>query len=393
MGAATGIRGELGRTELSVLRGLATFRWLAWAWMATVLALARGGLVRPVLAVGLVAAAAAVTVWHTRLLRAAPDEVTSPRVVGVEVGVALALQVADGIVYRPPHVFTAEQPLGVAWPVAAALSSGVAFGPAVGAATGLALGVARAVSSVLAVVPDPEPWLGVLTASEVLSLVTTTVLYVLAGGVAGYAVGLVRDAERRVTTAERRLAEVRAREDVARRLHDGVLQTLAIVERRTDDAQLARLARDQERELRGYLFGAPGTGLVGSGALGDALRDAAGRFESHHGGRVEVLVPDDLPDLDAEVVDALAGAVGEALTNAGKHGRAERVVVYVDPDDPTWLAVSVRDDGVGFDPATTPEGVGLSRSIRGRLAEVGGRVELTSAPGRGTELHLGVPTS
>ena len=55
------------------------------------------------------------------------------------------------------------------------------------------------------------------------------------------------------------------------------------------------------------------------------------------------------------------------------------------------LFVSVHDDGCGFDPATTPEGVGLSRSLRGRIAEVGGRVELTSSPGNGTEvrIHLG----
>jgi signal transduction histidine kinase len=244
---------------------------------------------------------------------------------------------------------------------------------------------------VLAVVPGDDAWLGPLTPAQTLSLVTTTVQYVLAGGIAGYGIRLLRAAERRVATAERALADVRAREAVARRLHDGVLQTLALVERRADDPQLARLAREQERDLRGYLFGAPDAGVVGAGALGDALRAAAARFERRHDGRVEVLVPDDLPDLPPEVVETLAGAVGEALTNAAKHGAASHVVIYAEPLDDGGLFVSVRDDGRGFDPATTVEGIGLTRSVRGRVADLGGDVEVVGARGRGVEVRMRVP--
>ncbi len=377
--------------ERSVLRGLAVFRWLAWVWMATVLVLARGGLVRPAAAVVLVSVALLVTIWLTTLLARRPDRLLAAPVVGVEVGAALALQLADGFVYRAPHVFEGEQPLGVAWPIAAVLSAGVAFGPLVGTATGLTMGVGRAVSSALHVVPAPadELWLGNLTAVQALSLVTTAVMYALAGGVAGYAMRLARQAERRVTEAERSLADARAREDVARRLHDGVLQTLAVVERRADDPQLAQLARDQERELRDYLFGTAG-GVVGRGALGEALRHVAGRFETAFGGRVQVLVPDDLPALSPERRDALADAVGEALTNAGKHGHAGHVTVYVEPAA-DGVFCSVRDDGSGFDPSVVVEGIGLSRSIRGRIEEVGGEVEVDSAPGRGTEIRLTLP--
>jgi signal transduction histidine kinase len=372
--------------EQSVLRGLAAFRWLAWLWMATVLLLARGNLLRPVAAVGLVAAAFLVTVWLTAELRRDPARLTTPPVVGAEVGVALALQLADGFVYRAPHVFTTEQPLGVAWPIAAVLSAGVAFGPVIGAATGIVAGLARATSSLLHVGVQQDAWLMGLTPAQVLSVVTTAVMYGLGGGIAGYAIGLVRGAERRLTAAERALARVQAREEVARRLHDGVLQTLAIVERRAGDPQLAQLAREQELDLRAFLSG----DAVGVRSLGEALRAAAGRFESSHGGRVQVLVPDDLPELDQEVIDAVAGAVGEALTNAGRHGEADAVVVYVEPDD-DGLFVSVRDDGAGFDPAEVPEGSGLRRSVRGRVEELGGTVELSSAPGRGTEVRLTVP--
>ncbi len=380
----------MDRMRFSVVRGLAAFRWLAWAWMATVLLLARGQLVAPVTAWSLVAAALLVTVGATVLLQRAPQRLVTAPVVGVEVAVAVALQLADGFVYRLGHVFTPEQPLGVGWPIAAVLSAGVAFGPGVGVGTGTLLGVARAVSSISNVVPDPDPWLGALTPAQALSLVSTTVLYALAGGVAGYAMRLIHDAQRRIADAERDVAQLRAREDVARRLHDGVLQTLAVVERRTDDDQLARLARDQERELRTLLFGLPDARVVGRGALGDALRAAADRVERGHDVRVEVLVPDDLPELSAPVLDALTGAAGEALTNAGKHAGAGRVVVYVEPDG-DGVFVSVRDDGVGFDPASTPAGVGLARSIRSRIAEVDGDVEVASSPGHGTEIRLRVP--
>ena len=106
---------------------------------------------------------------------------------------------------------------------------------------------------------------------------------------------------------------------------------------------------------------------------------------------MQVLVADDLPPLPAAAVDAIAGAAGEALTNAGKHGRASKVLVYVEPNEGGGVFCSVKDDGGGFDPAATTEGVGLTRSIRGRMDEVGGRVEVMSAPGRGTEVLLWLP--
>jgi signal transduction histidine kinase len=379
--------------ERSVLRGLAAFRWAAWVWMAAVLALARATLERPWIAAGLVAAALVVTVWSTVCLVRDHRRALAPVVVGTEVVVAFALQVADGLVYRQPHVFTTQQSLGVAWPIAAALSAGVAFGPVLGIAAGVALGLGRGISSVLAngdLAPgDVELLLG-LDPEQTLSVVTSLVLYAFAGGTAGYAMRLIRAAEGRITSAERGLADARAREDVARRLHDGVLQTLALVERRTDDPALSRLAHDQERELRRYLFATGDDRVVGTGALGDALREAAARFEVAYDARVEVLVPDDLPDLAPEAVDAVAGAAGEAMTNAGKHSGASRVVVSAEPAG-AGLTVSVLDDGDGFDPDETPEGVGRSRSIRGRLEEVGGNAEWVSRPGHGCEVRLHLP--
>ena len=390
------------RLERGLQRGIAAFRWLAWVWMATVLLLARGALERPVAAVSLVIAALAVTVWLTLLLRRAPDRLTAPSVVGTEVGVALALLVADGFVYAPPHVFTGSQPLGVAWPLAGLLAAGVAFGPTVGAVTGIAAGAARAASSVSNVVPvpllvpDAEPLIGALTAVQVLSLVTSGVLYALAGGIAGYGSRVLRDAQQRLAQAERRVAAARAREEVARRLHDGVLQTLAVVERRAEDPRLVALAHDQQRDLRRYLLTSleasdteDGRGWTAA-RLRDALLRSAARFETAFDGRVEVLVPDDLEAVAPTAAEAVVGAVGEALTNAGRHGGASRVVVYVEPAD-EGVFVAVRDDGCGFDPALVRRGMGLDRSIEGRIVDLGGNVEVDAAPGRGTEVRLRLP--
>jgi signal transduction histidine kinase len=92
------------------------------------------------------------------------------------------------------------------------------------------------------------------------------------------------------------------------------------------------------------------------------------------------------------VVHAVAGAVREAVTNAAKHGSPSKVVVFAEVDDDGGLFVSVHDDGRGFDPATSADatGVGIALSIRQRLEQVGGRVEIDSAPGLGTEVKLWV---
>jgi signal transduction histidine kinase len=261
--------------------------------------------------------------------------------------------------------------------MAGVLSAGVAFGGWAGAAAGLGGGLARIGGAA-------ANGASLTAGGRVLSLASTIFLYALAGGVAGYVALLLRRAEREISAA-------RAREEVARTLHDGVLQTLAVVERRADDPALARLAREQERELREYLFGVAAAGRANRERLGVALRAAAGRFEDTFSGRAQVVLDDDLPSLDDDEVRALAGAVGEALTNAGKHGRATRVTVYAEPADGGGVFCSVKDDGTGFDPARAKEGVGLARSIRGRIAELSGRVEIDSAPGRGTEVRLWLP--
>ena len=166
------------------------------------------------------------------------------------------------------------------------------------------------------------------------------------------------------------------------------LQTLAVIERRVADDDIARLAREQERELREYLFGADRQAGTRAGDLATSLRAAAARYEDAFGGRVEVLIADDLPRVQAP--EALVGAVGEALTNAGKHGHASRVTVFVEPGDDGGVFCSVKDDGRGFDPTATVYGTGL-QGMADRLEAIGGTLEVVSAPGRGTTVGGRVP--
>jgi signal transduction histidine kinase len=351
--------------------------------MATVLLVSREQLDRPVVAVCLVGLALAVTVGDTVLLRTDVARLGRPGPVLVELAVGALLVVSDGLVYGPDHAFSTSQSLGSVWPLAGILCAGVALGPVGAALSGIAIGLCR----VAAVVLNGSP---IDSGGKVLSLTNTVVFYALGGAAAGYLARLLRRAEGEISAA-------RAREEVARTLHDGVLQTLAIVERRATDPALARMAREQERDLREYLFGvaragaAPGA-LVSDTDVGPPLRAAAARCEDHFvGTRVQVLVADDVPDLPPASVAALAGAAGEAMVNAGKHGGASKVLVYVEPHEAGGVFCSVKDDGSGFDVSATPEGVGLSRSIRGRMAEVGGRVEVSSSPGQGTEVVLWLP--
>src|SRR5690348_3012874 len=204
--------------EEQILTGLAAYRWAAWGWMAIVLLIGRASLVHPVVAYALVALALAVTISDTAMLRADHALVLRPAVTGSEVAVGAALVTFDGYVFAHGHAFSAAQSLGVAWPLAGIFAAAVAEGPSWGAAIGFMFGAARVAAAYLNGVHS-------FSGSHVVSLATTAVLYGLAGGISGHVVRLLRRAEREVSAS-------RAREEVARTLHDGVLQTLAVIERR-----------------------------------------------------------------------------------------------------------------------------------------------------------------
>ncbi|MDQ1520000.1 MAG: hypothetical protein QOI55_1073, partial [Actinomycetota bacterium] len=269
--------------QRGMLRGIAAFRWGAWGWMAAVLVVQRHDLRRPWLAWGLLAVAFAITAVATMLATRAPDLLLTPAWLAAELAVGAAVSVAGGWAYGADP-FASAHNLGSSWPLAGVLSIGVVAGSMAGAAAAFVIALARFFAPIAAGMTP-----GDFQRSQWLSLASTTLLYVLGGAVAGYAATLLQRAENAVSAA-------RAREEVARTLHDGVLQTLAIIERRADDPKLARLAREQERELRAYLFSAaPPEDRSGAADLGPALIAAAARFENAFGGRVDVVLAPDLP--------------------------------------------------------------------------------------------------
>jgi signal transduction histidine kinase len=346
--------------------------------MVTVVLLLRRDLIRPGLATVLVGLAVTVTVVWSVLLRSNPAALMRPAAVVIELACGLALVVADGFVYEPGHVFGPSQTLGVVWPLSGVLAAGVALGPWAGGGAGVLLGLTRFLDALANGVRQ-------FTDAQVLSIISSAVVFGLAGATVGYIVVLLRNAREEV-------AEARAREEIARTLHDGVLQTLAHIQRRSGEPAIAALAHDQERDLRDFLYQTRPTRLApGASDLALRLRHAGARFEKAFDGTAEVLVADDVPPLRSEQIEAIAGAAGEALTNAGKHGQARRVIVFVEPGDDGGVFCSVKDDGHGFDPSVVAEGVGLARSVRGRVADVGGRVEVHSTPGDGTEVSMWVP--
>jgi signal transduction histidine kinase len=222
---------------------------------------------------------------------------------------------------------------------------------------------------------------GALGAARDVLLAVVAVVVVLGVIFAPWIVRLVRSLTQE--RAERIRSQERA--EVAAHLHDSVLQTLAMVQRRADDpTEVASLARRQERELRAWLADRPAPGQAAR--LTAALEDAAAQVEERHGVPVEVVVVGDR-DLDP-AHEALVASAREAMTNAAKFGGGSPVDVYAESDG-SRTQVFVRDRGPGFDPAAVPEDRrGVRESIVGRMRRHGGRARVTSAPGAGTEVEL-----
>ncbi len=204
---------------------------------------------------------------------------------------------------------------------------------------------------------------------------------VLIGPYIGRLTAHVRDDEReRIRGVERNA--------MAAQLHDSVLQTLALMQRATDDPRrMLLLARRQERELRSWLY--DDNSSVVTGTIGVRVEEIAAEVELDHGLPVDLVVVG-----DAEITatsEALLMAVREATVNAAKHSQADQVSIYVEVE-PHAVTAFVRDKGVGFKlSAVSSDRRGIALSVRDRVERVGGRVVLESGPAKGTEWEMMVP--
>jgi signal transduction histidine kinase len=191
-----------------------------------------------------------------------------------------------------------------------------------------------------------------------------------------------------------RQARARAEEraDIAAHMHDSVLQTLALIQRRAEDPQaVVQLARAQERELRSWLFEGRAPGDTDVASLAAGVRQIQQEVEARHGVPVEVVTVGDCP-LDEQLA-ALLAAAREATVNAAKWSGAAVISVFAEVE-PDKVSITVRDRGTGFDPAAVPaDRRGVAESIHGRMSRHGGEATVQSAPGEGTKVTLSVSRS
>ena len=211
--------------------------------------------------------------------------------------------------------------------------------------------------------------------------------FVVPGAVVGALVLVVGPWVWQLTTERAERIRVQERAEVAARIHDSVLQTLALVQRHAGDApRVASLARRQERELRRWLYG---SGVADVASLVDALSAAAADVEELHHVRIEVANAGDAPLDDA--IGQLVLAAREAMTNAAKFSGADEVFAYAESGE-DGVVVFVRDGGMGFDrAAVAPDRRGIADSIEGRMQRAGGSATVVTSPGAGTEVELRLP--
>jgi signal transduction histidine kinase/phage shock protein PspC (stress-responsive transcriptional regulator) len=295
----------------------------------------------------------------------------------------------------------------IVWPVVLT-SAGVALiwrqstvAPASAAANDAGPSPARAIRTPLGELPSFGPRLvggAVLVAAGVVTLLQTTDVFgtlrdlVVAAAIVLVGVtlifgtswlGLVRAL--RAERGERIRSQERA--EMAAHLHDSVLQTLALIQRRAgDDREVATLARRQERELREWLSGHTTAADGAADTLTAALRAMAADVEEVHKVTVEVVTVGEAPLDDA--LRALVAAAREAAVNAAKFAGTGRVDVYAEAV-PGRVEVFVRDRGTGFELDSIPaERRGVRESILGRMRRHGGSAEVRTGPGEGTEVEL-----
>lgn len=211
--------------------------------------------------------------------------------------------------------------------------------------------------------------------------------------------------ERELAAAEGHRRAIRAQEAerlrVSRELHDetgqvltAVALELAALDAHLDDegrallAEARRTLASASEGLRDLAIRLRPSGLAEYG-LANAIERQAERLRDPGGITVDVAVTGLPADLPEEVEIAIYRVVQEALTNVQRHAGATTAGVLV-----TGLGdrvrVLVEDDGVGFDPATATDRLGLA-GIRERIALVGGTAIIDSAPGTGTTVAVEFP--
>lgn len=300
----------------------------------------------------------------------------------VDVLGAAAVLVLMPLVVGPNQLVGSWTAWGYPFELTAVVLAGILLPRVETVAWALLLTVVYVASSRSGLVTRPKPWtVGINAGGFVCFAVLVLVL-----------VGFLRRLGAAADTTVRSAAQVAAEEerDRARLLLHDQAALLTVLADRVADAALRRQSRAAANEIAGFLAGPAGWDPIPDGSVADVVREAAEPF-----GDLPLTVTVELAartPVPAGQADALAGAVTTLLHNVRTHAAATSVVVHADVDDDgDWWEVTVRDDGVGFDPATTPRGFGLGRQVVAAAERSGLLVDLESAPGEGTVVRLQGP--
>ncbi|QKW35175.1 sensor histidine kinase [Actinomadura sp. NAK00032] len=377
--------------EVALWRAVAVYRGLALVYAAIVIAMNFDGYAHPAAGWAVLAVMAA---WTAYAVAAFGD----PRrrgwpLLAADLAVAAASILATAWVETAANIAAGRPTLPVSWVAAAVLAWAVAGGRRLGLTAALVLAAANLLVHAIA---GTGGGIGGTTFNGI-------VLLVLAGLVVGHVVRLAREAEARLARAVELESANRERERLARRIHDSVLQVLAMVQRRGGElggeaAELGRLAGEQEAALRALIGTAPAAPARADTADTADTADADLRplLTAHASTSVTVSTPATAVPLPAHAAREVAAAVAAALDNVRRHcGDGARAWVLLE-DGADGVAVSVRDDGPGMPPGRLAEAaadgrLGVAQSIRGRVADLGGTVAIAAAPGEGTEIEMTVP--
>ncbi|WP_236790361.1 MacS family sensor histidine kinase [Amycolatopsis sp. GM8] len=294
-----------------------------------------------------------------------------------DIVVVCGLMLTSPLILSPAQLAGVDPLITTVWVAGVPVAAGTRFGGYGGAAAGLVVGAATAVAR-QAFTLD--------VARDALLLVATGLLIGMSATTARKSAAALAEAWRKeVATAER--------ERLARSIHDSVLQVLARVRRRGAEvggeaAELAELAGEQEIALRALVTTEPT-------ATGTGETDLRAALQLLGSSKVQIATPAGDVLLPAATTAELVAVVREALSNVDKHAPGAKAWVLLE-NLATEVVITVRDDGPGIPEgrlaaAETDGHLGVARSMRGRVLELGGTISLETAPDRGTEWEVRVP--
>ncbi|WP_344421058.1 MacS family sensor histidine kinase [Pseudonocardia ailaonensis] len=355
-------------------RGVVVYRVLTLVLVIAVAAFHMGSYASP-LGAGLVLGV--MTIWTGVLARGYLSSHRDALAIA-DLVLCAAIMLTTPLIVTDAQLDASTPGMGSIWTSGAVLACAVAYRIPGGV-------VAAAVISGVLVVAKSRATLVELSDIQILALAGLTV---------GYASVVLRRAAERVRLAAAEEAATAERERLARAVHDGTLQVLSHVKRRAAElgggaAELGTLAGEQELALRTLL-------TRGRTDERDGRRDLAATLRALASASVTVSAPAHPVELSAAVVTELDGVVRAALANVERHVGAGAPAWVLVEELGDAVEVCVRDDGPGIPAGRLAEAaeqgrIGVARSMRGRVADLGGSLELDTGPGRGTEWTIRIP--